>query len=168
MGQPGAAEAPADAPPLPDELPPLPPDEPCAPAASAQGGSADWVPPAPPLPWPSMPSLPAEPDRGQKGHEIAFGAASEAFGTLSGVQAVPEVDGEGVKEGSNGMLAARDWSAGPQAAPLQFNVGGGAPGRGALGFAEGGPKRPGPLARGGRVRLKPAAAAFQVDSDDEP
>ena len=56
----------------------------------------------------------------------------------------------------------------PQSAPLQFNLGGGGgSGRGAA--AMGGTKRAGALPRsgGGAGRLKPAAAAFQVDSDED-
>ena len=171
------SSAPAPPPPPPDETPPPPPppdanpdtlldDAPPPPPpeydlptagrapadaqAPAVGARTGWDPP----PTPPPPPPPADGEARAAGRAAQGGAApNEAqLGAGGGVARV--VPGFG--------------AAAPQSAPLQFNLGGGRGfGRGAA--AIGGTKRVGALPRGGASagRLKPAAAAFQVESDDD-
>ena len=206
LAQPGAAQASADAPPLPAEppppsSPPPPPPEsghyeqpwtdaamPGLPGgAGAHGGhgppgawerpgkqsfrgridapaGAGWL--APPSMLPPLPPLP----EGSIKREDA--PAASALGGVAGglVPGGSAAAGRSVEAGGTGARPAGASAAVP-AAPLQFALGGGGPARAAA--APGGPMRMAPLARGlgrGRgvpARLKPAAAAFQVDSDEE-
>ena len=118
--------------------------------APAVGARTGWDSPAPPPP----PPPPADRVGRPAGRAAQGGAApNEAqLGAVGGADRV--VLGLGV--------------AAPQSAPLQFNMGGGRGfGRGAA--AMGVFKFAGALSRGGGSggRLKPAAAAFQVESDDD-
>lgn len=152
---------PPDADPLLDDAPPPQPPPPLddlpharrAPAGAqvpAVGARTGWDPPAPPPP----PSPPADGEARPAGRAAQGGAApNEAqLGAVGGAARV--MPGFG--------------TAAQQSAPLHFNLGSGRGfGRGAA--AMGGLKRAGALPRGGggAGRLKPAAAAFQMDSDND-